>query len=106
MQNIDFNGLDSAIHGPIRLGVITALQTSGPLDFTTLKRRLAVSDGGLGLHLEKLEQAGYITCRKAFVGKRPRSTYRITAAGRRSLASYLDAMQAIIDSVHDSTGGR
>ena len=65
---IDFNGLDTTVHGPVRLGVLTALQVDGRLDFTTLRKRLSVADGALGLHLEKLEEAGYINCHKAFVG--------------------------------------
>ena len=99
MSPIDFNGLDTTVHGPIRLGVLTALQVHGPLDFTTLKKQHGVSDGALGLHLQKLEETGYVKCEKAFVGKRPRSTYRITPSGRKALAKYLDAMQAVIDSV-------
>jgi DNA-binding HxlR family transcriptional regulator len=96
---IDFNSLDTAVHGPIRLGVMSALQIDGPLDFTTLKTRLDVADGALGLHLRKLEDIGYIACRKAFVGRRPRSTYRITPDGCRALANYLNAMQRVIDAV-------
>lgn len=99
MQPIEFNRLDTVVHGPVRLGVLTALQTSGPLDFTTLKKRLEVADGVLGLHLRKLEESGYLTCRKSFVGRRPKSTYRITLAGRRALTDYLRAMQALIDAV-------
>jgi len=103
MATIDFNGIDTAVHGPVRLGVLTALQTDGALDFTTLKKRLNVSDGALGLHLQKLEEVRYITCEKAFVGQRPKSTYRITTAGRKSLMNYLGAMQTIIDSVNGKT---
>ncbi len=99
MRPIDFNGLDSAVHGPIRLGVLTVLQTDGPLDFTTLKKRLDVADGAMGIHLRKLEDIGYIACKKSFVGRRPKSTYRITAKGRRSLLNYLEAMQQVIDAV-------
>ena len=99
MPPIDFNGLDTVVHGPVRLGVLTALQTSGPLDFTTLRKRLDVADGVLGLHLRKLEDTRYITCKKAFVGRRPRSTYRITHSGRKALAGYLDTMQTLIDTV-------
>jgi predicted ArsR family transcriptional regulator len=98
---IDFNGLDTTVHGPVRLGVLTALQIDGPLDFTTLKKRLAVADGALGLHLQKLGEAGYVSCEKAFVGQRPKSTYRITPVGRRALSNYLNAMQSVIDSVRD-----
>ena len=96
---IDFNGLDTAVNGPIRLGVLTALVMDGPLDFTTLKKRLEISDGAVAPHLRKLESIGYLHCRKSFVGRRPKSTYRITANGRRALAHYLAAMQAVIDAV-------
>ena len=102
MQPIDFNGLDTAVHGPIRLGVLTALQTAGPLDFTTLKKRLDVADGAIGIHLRKLENIGYIGCKKSFVGRRPRSTYRITSRGRGALRNYLDAMQQVIDAVEEA----
>ena len=99
MPPIDFNGLDTVVHGPVRLGVLTALQTGGPLDFTTLKKRLDVGDGVLGLHLRKLEDTGYLTCKKTFVGRRPKSTYRITPSGRKALVCYLHAMQTLIDAV-------
>lgn len=101
---IDFNGLDTAVHGPVRLGVLTALQTDGPLDFTTLKKRLDVADGALGLHLRKLEDRGYVATRRSFTGRRPKTTYRITAAGRRALLAYLGAMQELIDAVETARG--
>jgi DNA-binding PadR family transcriptional regulator len=104
MSPVDFNGLDTTVHGPIRLGVLTALQVHGPQDFTTLKKRHGVSDGALGLHLQKLEESGYVGCEKGFVGRRPRSTYRITPSGRKALLKYLDAMQAVIDSVKRGRG--
>lgn len=99
MTPIDFNGIDTTVHGPIRLGVLSALQIDGPLDFTTLLKRLAVVDGALGVHLRKLEDGGYIACKKAFVGRRPKSTYRITRHGREALQKYLQSMQQLINSV-------
>ena len=96
---IDFNGLDTAVHGPVRLGVLTALHMDGALDFTTLKKRLDVADGALGLHLRKLEEVSYLSCRKSFVGRRPKSTYKITATGRKALRAYLVEMQRLIDAV-------
>ena len=71
MRPIDFNGLDITVHGPVRLGVLTALQMDGPHDFTTLKKRMEVADGSLGLQLQKLEEAEYVRAEKAFVGRRP-----------------------------------
>ena len=58
MNPIDFNGLDTAVHGPIRLGIMTALQVDGPLDFTTLKKRLATVDGSLNLRSGKFGEQG------------------------------------------------
>lgn len=97
MPPIDFNGLDTVVHGPVRLGVITALQVEGPLDFTTLVKRFEIADGAMGVHLRKLEDAGYIAIKRQFVGRRPKSTYRITTTGRRALSHYLETMQEIID---------
>jgi DNA-binding MarR family transcriptional regulator len=97
VSSIDFNGLDTVVHGPLRLGVLTALQAYGGLDFTTLVKRFEAADGAMGVHLRKLEDSGYIACKREFVGRRPKSTYSITAAGRRALKQYLDTMQRIID---------
>jgi predicted ArsR family transcriptional regulator len=105
MAPIDFNGIDTAVHGPVRLGVLTALQMDGALDFTTLKKRLDVADGALGLHLRNLEETGYVACKKAFVGRRPKSTYKITAVGRSALRHYLSSMQKLIDAIEARDAG-
>ena len=93
----DLTQLDTTIHGPVRLGVLTALQIDGSLDFTTLRKRLTVSDGALGVHLQKLEAAGYVASRKSFVGRRPQTTYRMTPRGRKAFTAYLDHMQQLLD---------
>ena len=96
MQPIDFNGIDTTVHGPLRLGVLTALQLDGPHDFTTLKKKLGAVDGSLGLQLRKLEEAEYITVEKAFFGRRPKSSYQITRKGRSALNHYLDTLQRLL----------
>ena len=99
---IDFNGLDTAVHGPIRLGIMAALQVDGALDFTTLKKRLDTVDGSLNLHLGKLEERGYVAGKKAFVGLRPKTTYKITAVGRKALANYIQSMKNLIKHLETS----
>ena len=106
MTPIDFNGLDTTVHGPIRLGVMTALQIDKELDFTTLKKRLKTKDGSLGMHLQKLEEIGYITARKTFVGRRPKTTYRLSPAGRKALVNYLDSMSKLIEAVNSARADR
>lgn len=103
---IDFSSIDTAVHGPIRLGVLAALQAEDTLDFTTLKRRLRVADGALGIHLQKLEAIGYIGCKKTFVGRRPKSTYRLSDRGRGALFDYLAMMQRLIDSLSPDSGNQ
>ena len=102
---IDFNGLDTAVHGPVRLGMLTALQLEGRLDFTTLKKRLGVTDGVLGVHAQKLEEAGYIRSEKAFVGRRPKTTYHLTDAGRGAFMGYLETMRKLLDAVESKRHG-
>ena len=99
MQPIDIQQLDTTVHGPVRLGVLAALQVDGPLNFTTLKKRLKTSDGAIGLHLQKLEDTGYIESSKAFVGRRPQTKYALTRRGRKAFHAYLDQMQGLLEAV-------
>jgi len=61
-----------------------------------LKKLMAATDGNLSVHARKLEDAAYIVCEKSFSGRMPRTEYRITAAGRKALDQYLNAMEAFI----------
>jgi DNA-binding PadR family transcriptional regulator len=76
------------------------------LDFTTLKKHLQVADGTLGLHLEKLEASGYILANTVLHGRRPKTTYRLSAAGRKAFADYLASLRKLLDTVeaHDRKG--
>ena len=85
--------LDRLIHERIRLGIVSALATNESLSFNDLKRILKTTDGNLSVHARKLEEAEYISCAKYFEGRLPRTQYRLTTAGRRGLARYLDQME-------------
>ena len=85
--------LDRLIHERMRLGIVSALATNASLSFNDLKRILKTTDGNLSVHARKLEEAEYISCLKYFEGRVPRTDYRLTAAGRRALAQYLDQME-------------
>jgi DNA-binding HxlR family transcriptional regulator len=93
--------LDRLIHERLRLGIISALAVNERLTFTDLKRLLQTTDGNLSVHARKLEDAQYIACEKTFEGRVPRTEYRLTAAGRRSLEKYLGHMEAIIRAVRE-----
>ena len=88
--------LDRLIHERIRLGIVSALAVNNSLSFNELKSLMGTTDGNLSVHARKLEEAGYVACRKSFEGRTPRTDYTLTAAGRKALERYLEHMEAII----------
>jgi len=88
--------LDRLIHERLRLGIVSALATRESLSFSDLKAALKTTDGNLSVHARRLEEAGYLACHKGFEGRLPRTTYRLTPAGRRALERYLAHMEALI----------
>ena len=93
--------VDRLIHEPLRLGIVSARAASARLTFGDLKRMLGASDGNLSVHARKLEEAGYVACEKTFDGRVPRTTFRLTADGRRALERYLGHMEALIAAHRD-----
>jgi DNA-binding HxlR family transcriptional regulator len=87
--------LDRLIHERQRLGIVSALAVNETLSFNELKELMQTTDGNLSVHARKLD-AGYISCRKSFEGRVPRTEYSLTTTGRRALERYLDHMEAII----------
>lgn len=93
---------DQLIHGRVRLGIVSALAVNDSLSFTELKDLLETSDGNLSAHARRLEEGGYLVCRKSFRDRVPHTEYRLTDRGRRALEQYLDHMEALIERVRDS----
>jgi len=93
--------IDRLIHERLRLGIVSALAVHETLSFNELKEKLETTDGNLSVHARKLEEAKVIACVKSFDGRTPRTEYRLTAAGRKSLERYLAHMEALIRSVRE-----
>ena len=87
---------DRLVYERIRLGILSALSVNKSMSFTELKELLETSDGNLSVHARKLEDAGYVNCKKSFAGRTPKTEYSIAAKGRKALAKYLAHMEAII----------
>lgn len=92
-------GLDRLIHERVRLAIVSALAVHEMLTFNDLKDLLDATDGNLSVHARKLEDGGYVACRKTYDGRIPRTEYRLTAAGRKALERYLGHMEALIKRV-------
>lgn len=90
------SSLDRLVYERVRLGMMSALAVRDELTFSEIKTLFEVSDGNLSAHARKLEEAKYVTCTKSFDGRRPKSIYRLTSAGRAALNRYLDHVEAVI----------
>ncbi len=92
--------LNEIVHQPVRLRIMAALVALEPgneVDFTYLRDLLAVTDGNLGAHLRKLEEAGYITVNKVFIDRKPRTFVTVTADGRQVFHEHVAALQSILN---------
>jgi DNA-binding MarR family transcriptional regulator len=87
---------DRLIHEKTRLAMISALAVNPTLTFNEMKAILKTTDGNVSVHARKLEDAGYLTCRKSFEGRTPKTEYSLTTAGKRALEKYLGHMEALI----------
>jgi len=82
----------------VRLGIMSLLVVNDSVDFNTLKQYLEVTDGNLASHISSLEKAKYVKVNKSFIGKKPNTTYSVTAGGRRAFNEHLDALERLISS--------
>lgn len=98
MAGFDIDSIDDVIHGRLRLGIMAHLANAGVADFNELKSVLNATQGNLSVQLRKLEEAGYITIEKGFLGRKPHTQARLTKSGRKAFAAYLDGLSRLIDS--------
>ncbi len=91
--------LNETIHQPVRLRImaaLVALNAGDEVDFSYLRGLLGVTDGNLGAHLRKLEEAGYIAVNKTFVERKPRTYVSATAEGRKVFNDHVAALESIL----------
>lgn len=88
--------LDPLLHSQLRLAVISLLLPVEEADFSYLKEQSGATAGNLSVQIDKLAKAGYIDVRKEIVGKKPRTTCRLTEIGREALAKYVAALKTYL----------
>ena len=93
------NELDPLIHERLRLGILSALALHESISFTELRDLLQTTDGNLSVQARRLESAGYISCDKKFEDRKPKSTYRLSQAGRTALEEYLETLAGLLPDI-------
>ena len=91
---------DRVIHEPARLKIMAVLSVAEEADFTYLMRETELTRGNLSVQLTRLEEAGYLAIAKSFVGKVPRTTASMTAAGREAFVEYRRYLSNLLDATH------
>lgn len=92
-----YEGLDRTIHEKARLGLLTSLAARPEgIPFPDLRRLCGLTDGNLSRHLQVLEEAGLVEVEKGYEGRRPRTTCRITPAGRDRFVEYLAVLESVL----------
>ncbi len=93
-MNVD--NLNKAFDNRIRLGIMSVLMVNDEMNFNSLKETLQVTDGNLASHLKGLEESGYITSNKGFIGRKTNTTYEATIEGRKAFKEHLDELEILI----------
>jgi predicted ArsR family transcriptional regulator len=89
--------IDELLEHRVRLAVCVLLSRHDAFSFSRLKVVLRETDGNLGAHLRKLENAGYLTVERTYQERRPATWYRLSAKGRAQLSKHLESLARLID---------
>ena len=97
---MEISSMPEIFGNKLRLSVITALVT-GEKSFSELKKYTDATPGNLGAQLLKLEEWGYVNCKKEFVGKKPQSSYRLTETGISNFREYVEMLEKVLKSMEE-----
>lgn len=89
--------LNPIIHSQLRLAIMTLLVSVEEADFNYLKEQTNATSGNISVQLDKLSSAGYITVDKEFVGKRTRTSCRLTEEGKRAMEEYIETLKSYLN---------
>lgn len=90
---------DPVIHAPTRLAIVSMLAAVESADFKVIRDQAGLTDSALSKQLTTLEEVGYVKISKGFVGKRPRTSARLTRAGRAAFEAHVAALRELISAL-------
>lgn len=89
--------LNPLLHSQLRLAIMSLLMNVADADFVYLKEKTESTSGNLSVQIDKLATAGYISVEKGFVGKKPRTTCRVTHLGREAFEEYVESLRSYLN---------
>ena len=94
---LDLKDIDKDIHEPARLMILSYLYVLESADFVFLRGQTRLTWGNLSAHISKLEEKQYITTKKEFIRKKPRTMVKLTEKGKQAFLDYRKKMKKILD---------
>lgn len=88
---------DKLVHQPTRLQIFAYLYRHGETPFSELVDELDVTEGNLSSHLQTMEEAEAVEVEKAFVDRKPRTTYELTDLGREAFEAHIGTLESLIE---------
>jgi DNA-binding transcriptional ArsR family regulator len=89
--------LDPVIHQATRLRLVALLARNRELTFGAMREALGLTEGNLGAHLARLQEAGYVEARAVLAGVSFEQRWRLTAPGDEAWRAYLAALRDVLD---------
>ena len=93
---MNIHSLNKDFESKVRLGMMSILMVNEWVDFNEMKKKLEVTDGNLASHSSALEKSKYIEVKKEFVGKKPKTSYRVTKEGKEAFTEHLSALEKLL----------
>ena len=94
-----FKELDQLLHSQLLLAIMSLLISLESAEFTFIKEKTNSTAGNLSVQLDKLSEAGYLSIEKAFKGKKPVTTCKITKRGIKAFEEYVNTLKQYINKI-------
>ena len=88
--------LNPIIHSQLRLAIMTLLVSVEEADFSYLKEQTNATSGNISVQIDKLSNACNIQINKEFVGKKTRTTCRLTEEGKLAMEEYIKVLKSYL----------
>jgi DNA-binding MarR family transcriptional regulator len=95
-EKFDYQQIDNFIHSRIRLAIMAVLASADEMDFNAIKKAVNTTDGNLSVHLNKLEENGYIQIEKKFVNKKPLTRCSLSVKGKKAFEEYIRTVESFL----------
>ena len=97
-EQFDYQQIDNFIHSRIRLAIMAVLASVDEMDFNAIKKAVNTTDGNLSVHLNKLEENGYINIEKKIVNKKPLTSCTLSEKGKQAFEEYIKTVENFLKS--------